>query len=97
MKYIHEIGNRAMIQVIFGVFLLAAVPGTLATVYAAAGAPVYDLDGNGVLDEGDALVIKAAFGQCQGSAGYDARADYDGDNCVTFADYQQWYAAYKGQ
>ena len=85
-----------MIQMILGVFFLVAASGTLTTVHAAA-APVYDLDGSGAVDEGDVNVFKVAFGKCQGNPGYDARADYDGDNCVTLVDYQKWYAAYKGQ
>lgn len=80
---------------IAGIGMLGAL--TVSVALGAPGAPSYDLDGNGVVDDQDAAVIKATMGKCQGTAGYDARADYDGDQCVTFADYQKWYAAYKGQ
>lgn len=61
------------------------------------GAPVYDLDANGQIDQKDFDILRAALGKCQGAAGYEPKADYDGDNCVNFIDYQKWYAAYTGK
>jgi hypothetical protein len=54
-----------------------------------------DLNGDGKVDGDDYLLIQAAFGTCKGDASYLVAADYDGDNCITFSDYQIWYALYK--
>ena len=50
-----------------------------------------DLDGDCDVDSDDFTLFNASFGQCSGATGYNAEADYDGDGCVTFVDYQTWY------
>ena len=53
-----------------------------------------DLDGNGTIDIADYYIFLGAFGKCEGQAGYNPECDYDGDNCITFIDYQTWYGYY---
>ena len=50
-----------------------------------------DLDGDCDVDNDDFTIFNASFGQCSGAPGYVAAADYDGDGCITFMDYQTWY------
>ena len=46
-----------------------------------------DLNGNGVIDQGDLGILLAAFGSCPGSPNYHHQAGtLAGDNCVTQAD-----------
>ena len=54
-----------------------------------------DLDGDCDVDGDDRNILRASFRECAGDSGYNADADYDGDGCVTFADYQIWYGYYK--
>lgn len=56
-----------------------------------------DLNGDGVLDTIDYYIFLGAFGKCDGQAGYKAECDYDGDECITFIDYQTWYGYYLNQ
>ncbi len=50
-----------------------------------------DLDGDGDVDMDDFYIFISAFGKCEGQDGYNDIVDYDGDNCITFVDYQIWY------
>lgn len=45
-----------------------------------------DVDGDGDVDLEDLTLLLAAFGSCQGDAGFNADADIDGDGCVTLGD-----------
>jgi hypothetical protein len=56
--------------------------------------PAGDLTGDGLVDVTDRNLLRQSLGKCQGTAGYLAEADYDGDNCITQRDYQAWYAHY---
>ena len=47
---------------------------------------VGDLDGDGVASCVDVAIVKAAFGKRLGQAGFDARADVNGDRMVTVLD-----------
>ncbi|BBA32042.1 alkaline phosphatase [Methylocaldum marinum] len=53
-----------------------------------------DLDKDGDVDTADFTRFRSALGKCPGSAGYLAEANYDGVGCVSYADYQRWYAHY---
>ncbi len=66
---------------------LAALTGPQAAMSMDSTSPA-DLDGSGAVDDSDAAILNAALGKCVGSAGYDVRADFDLDKCVTFADQQ---------
>ncbi len=55
-----------------------------------------DLEGDGDVDSDDFIVFTATFALCSGAGGYNPAADFDADNCITFADYQQWYQLYRG-
>lgn len=56
-----------------------------------------DLNGDGVVDVNDYNLFIATFGKCVGQTGYNPKADYDGDGCITFVDYQKWYGYYLNQ
>ena len=56
-----------------------------------------DLDGDADIDVADYTIFIAAFGRCAGDAAYNAMCDFDGDNCITFVDYQIWYGFYLNQ
>ncbi|MGD8908028.1 MAG: C1 family peptidase, partial [Chromatiales bacterium] len=59
------------------------------------GAIKGDLNNDQKVDMSDYQVLKAALGLCEGDAGYEALADYDGDSCITYSDYREWYVQYK--
>ena len=54
-----------------------------------------DLNADGKVDQTDYLWFRATLGKCEGQAGYNSAADYDGDKCVTYSDYRLWYQYYK--
>lgn len=56
--------------------------------------PKGDLTGDGLVDAADRTLLRQSLGKCQGTAGYNAEADYDNDRCITQADYQLWYSSY---
>ena len=56
-----------------------------------------DLDGDGVIGLSDYNIFVAAFGKCEAQNGYNPECDYDKDGCITFIDYQIWYACYVNQ
>jgi hypothetical protein len=47
-----------------------------------------DLNADGVRDALDFAVFRSAFGSCTGTPAFNPEADFDGDGCVTFVDYQ---------
>lgn len=53
-----------------------------------------DINGDLVIDTRDYNAIRAALGKCDGDTGYLSVADYTGDHCVAYDDYQFWYQAY---
>ncbi|MDD4273674.1 MAG: MopE-related protein [Desulfobacter postgatei] len=64
-----------------GTDLICAIPG--------------DLTGDGVLNADDYTAFRSSLGKCSGDKGYIADADYDGDGCITYADYRIWYGYYR--
>ena len=56
-----------------------------------------DLDGDGDIDNVDFQAFQAAFGRCEGQEGYNAKANFDSDTCITFVDYQSWYGLFTAQ
>jgi hypothetical protein len=46
-----------------------------------------DANNNNVVDDADAAIVKDSYGKSEGKDGYDARADFTGDNAVTIQDY----------
>ncbi|MEZ5570985.1 MAG: thrombospondin type 3 repeat-containing protein [Halioglobus sp.] len=53
-----------------------------------------DIDGDGVIDKRDYDRIRSALGQCEGQPGYIAEAEFTGDACVAYDDYQFWSSNY---
>jgi hypothetical protein len=45
-----------------------------------------DVDGDGLVTELDLDLVQGQLGLCHGGAGFDARADLNADDCITFAD-----------
>ncbi|MCA9499227.1 MAG: hypothetical protein R3B83_10595 [Nitrospirales bacterium] len=56
-----------------------------------------DLDGDGDIDMTDFQAFQATFGKCEGQAGYNPKANFDSDTCITFVDYQTWYRLFTAQ
>ncbi len=56
-----------------------------------------DLNGDGTIDMADFQLFLATFGKCEGQAGYNPKANFDSDTCVTFVDYQTWYGLFVAQ
>ena len=54
-----------------------------------------DLDGDCDVDGDDRNILRASLRKCESDSGYNADADYDSDECITFADYRIWYSYYK--
>jgi hypothetical protein len=54
-----------------------------------------DLDDDGDVDTIDRGIIMSAVNKCQGTTGFIAEADYDGNGCITLNDYRSWYVCYK--
>ena len=54
-----------------------------------------DLDFDGDLDEGDRLILLAAFGVLSDDPTFPAAADLDGDGRITFVDYQRWVELFR--
>jgi hypothetical protein len=80
-----------------GFYFLTALDGTSAFAFNAIDgtAPTGDLDFDADVDEGDRLLLLAAFGLRSGQPGYLPEADLDGDDQITFVDYQLWVEAYR--
>lgn len=53
-----------------------------------------DLTGDGAVNLQDLAQLLAAYGTCEGDAGYDPAADLDGDDCVAISDLATLLAAY---
>lgn len=56
-----------------------------------------DINGDGAIDVADRDAQRAALGNCEGDARYQSLADFDGDHCITQADYRLWYALFTKQ
>ena len=56
-----------------------------------------DLDGDGIIDQNDLALFRSTLGKCEGGTGYNSGADYDGDCCVSYADYRIWLGYYRSQ
>ena len=56
-----------------------------------------DLDGDCAIDSADYTLFRNTLGKCSGDAAFIADADYDGDGCITYADYRIWYGYYRNQ
>ena len=54
-----------------------------------------DLDFDGDLDEGDRLLLLAAFGLLSDDPNFPPAADLDGDGRITFVDYQRWVELFR--
>lgn len=57
--------------------------------------PCGDLDHDGDVDGDDRSIFRSALRTCEGDPGFVAEADYDGDGCITYNDYREWYKCYK--
>lgn len=56
-----------------------------------------DLTGDGLINAADYTAFRSTLGKCTGDAGFIPEADYDGDGCVTYADYRIWFGYYRSQ
>lgn len=56
-----------------------------------------DLNNDGLINTADYQIFRTTLGKCTGTTGFIPEADYDGDGCVTYADYRIWYGYYKNQ
>jgi len=56
-----------------------------------------DLDADGDIDTSDFMIFRSTLGKCEGTVGFIPEADYDGDGCITYADYRIWYGYYRNQ
>jgi hypothetical protein len=54
-----------------------------------------DMNGDGVIDIDDYWIFVGAFGACEGDIKYVPLADFDGDACITLADFRAWRMCYK--
>jgi len=70
-------------------------PATLDVPPETNNSPYGDMDGDEDVDLNDRVLILGALRACSGDANYDDAADMDGDGCVTFIDYREWFKAYK--
>jgi hypothetical protein len=50
-----------------------------------------DLNGDGIVNDEDFNAFRKSLGKCSGETGFIRKADYDGDNCVSYRDYRIWY------
>ena len=53
-----------------------------------------DLNGDGVIDVEDYSEFRKTLGKCDGDTGFNSKADYDQDGCVSYLDYRIWYGYY---
>ncbi|MCX6666595.1 MAG: C25 family cysteine peptidase [Euryarchaeota archaeon] len=54
-----------------------------------------DLNHDGDVDDDDFTIFEASYGLSYGDPHYNIRADYDGDNNITLADYVIWLGYYR--
>lgn len=54
-----------------------------------------DFNNDGLVDVNDYWIFVDAFGTCEGNIKYNDACDFDGDNCITFVDYQEWLMCYQ--
>ncbi len=53
-----------------------------------------DLNGDNNVNEGDYEEFRNTYGRCSGDSGFNSKADYDKDECVSLKDYRIWYTEY---
>jgi hypothetical protein len=53
-----------------------------------------DLNGDGLVNNADYLIFRAALNKRAGQPGFVAAADMDGDGVITLKDYAKWYACF---
>jgi hypothetical protein len=53
-----------------------------------------DLNGDNKINEDDYQQLRKTLGKCTGQSGFNAKADYDDDGCVSYSDYRIWYSSY---
>lgn len=53
-----------------------------------------DINGDGLVDDLDYQALRSSLGKCAGDEGYLASADFNGNDCVAYDDYQIWYRDY---
>ncbi len=56
-----------------------------------------DVNGDGAITAADRDALRGALNTCEGQPRYQALADFDGDKCITQADYQRWYEIFAAQ
>ncbi|MFN5049345.1 fibronectin type III domain-containing protein [Roseateles sp.] len=56
-----------------------------------------DINGDGLINASDRDLQRAALGSCEGDTRYQPLANFDGDKCITQADYKLWYALFTRQ
>jgi hypothetical protein len=54
---------------------------------------LYDLNGDGMVDISDLIVIRSNMGKCEGKKGFNPTMDYDNDKCITLGDYAKFEEA----
>ena len=54
-----------------------------------------DLNGDNRVDGADHALIKRALGSCNGAGRFLSAADLDGDGCISYGDYRNWYLLFK--
>jgi hypothetical protein len=54
-----------------------------------------DFDDDNDVDVDDYFIFLDAFGTCVGDIKYVPAADFDGDECITWVDYQAWAVCYR--
>jgi len=55
-----------------------------------------DIDGNNLLNSIDQQAFVASFGSRAGQPRFRPEFDYDGDQLISFTDYQVWFAGFRG-
>ncbi len=56
-----------------------------------------DLNGDNSVTASDGLLLRKAFGKCEGTDGFLSDADLNQDGCINFSDYVRWLAIFRQQ